>query len=350
MASAYDLVGVREITPFTYFKDNRGCIFYCRDVFEDGIGAVLVYYPNDRGMSIQYEQRYTKQICHGYRYEREFITGLYPPDLYRYIDSLFYYDPKTGNETLKILFRNIIEVYSPHQSLKDIVAGKAIFRNPMIFRKVKAAIKQVSSYVSVDHLGFYGGLQCNMVKYDGSMHDIDFLVYGVQYYDAVTKLSRGNEVDQSLLSPLVRQNLVMSKAAIRKGQLSQFKLRAYSETVCDIRIIPSEDDSDYFRLVDEREQVQEIVLKNAVVTQASKSLSLHFSYTIKHLGKTYELLGKCYHFLGAASVGDAVNIYGVLMKDGSIYLRDPAKHYVYVPKIVSFEQSNATNQQLLSVR
>ncbi len=335
MASAHDLVGLRDITPFTYFKDNRGCIFYCRDIFEDAIGAVLVYYPNDRGMSIQHEQRYTKQICHGYRYERGFITGLYPSDLCRYIDSLFYYDPKTGNETLKVPFQNVIEIYSPLQSLKNALNGKTIFRNPMVIRKVKAAIAEVSSYIPVDHLGFYGGLQCNMVKYDGSVHDIDLLVYGTQYYDAVTLLSRGNEVDQSLLAPLVRKNLVRKKTAIRKGQLSQFMLRAYQETVCDMRIIPLEENLEYQSCVDESEQIHEIELGKAIVTHASNSLSLHFGYTIKHQGTVYEVFGKCYHFLGAATVGDVVNIKGILTASGSIYLQDPSQHYIYCPVITS---------------
>jgi len=299
---------------------------------QNGVSAVLIYFPDKAGERVQGTRRYTKIICHGLGYEKEYIHKMLPPSLFKTIASMYFYDKANSQQILLVPLENIIKIYHPQKSLTRILNGKLRFAQPDTTHKISIAVEQINESIPTKDLGLYGGLQSGMIRRNGIMHDVDFLIYGTKHYSTIVRMSKGNEVDQRLLSPLIYSHPIRKAAAVRKGQLSQYQLRGYSETVCDARIIRRPQDKNTFqKYYTPGERGVEVTLHGATVTDATESLCLFYAYRIIYKDIEYNVIGKHYQFLGAATEGDIVNVKGMKMSNGSIFLLNSEAHYVYVP-------------------
>ena len=323
-------MNVTDIHTFTYIKDSSGYISYIKEILGDMASVTSVYLPDPHGPIYRAGQTYTKLISHGLGYEWPYLRARASATSYDYLHSKAFTDPKTGEESLTIPLDSIVEMYDDKQTLHDLINGKLQLPHSDGCQKFTSALKTLNQYIELDRLGLYGSLAAQVHKPGSNLCDIDVLVDGIDAYSAVITMSKGNFVDPVLLSDPIRTNPIRRQAALRRGQLSQMRLSEFSDTVCDVRIVRLPSDPNTYAACNKRlEGSADINLEGALVTNASESLCLPFAYTITYQGNEYHVIGNYYGFMAAATVGDKVNVKGLLVDGKYIYISDSTAHYIY---------------------
>jgi predicted nucleotidyltransferase len=324
-----------QLPPFTYFKDSEDYIFYSGESYDldkEYVRATLVYVPAPAQEADRYQPAtkttYIKFISHGYRSEMPRMMNGLSTRRYDYMTQFMNRDSITGDEFLSIPVSNICEVYNPKTSLNRILNEKTDELSDRSVDKVHAAINELQKVgIELGRLGLYGGLQCGLRQANSrEINDIDILVDGCGAYAAVVNISSRNMVQPETFPRFVAENAVKRAVAMRRGQLSQFKLPDYTDTTVDIRLLRSQ----LSKYPEQTIGIKTIILHDAKVIDASESLSLPANYNLADSkGQILSLHSKQYHHLGAATVGDTVSVRGYQVDKTQILLSRPDTHYIY---------------------
>lgn len=330
-----------DITAFTYFKDEDGFIYYASGedcLLEEKVRSILVYAPVTGGGAVRYQPHsdtsYAKCVSHGYSSEEARLREVLTPDQHRKITALFSHDEVSGDEFLAVPTRKIVEVYNPGTALSKLLEGDERVYSTRSVEKVRIVVNILANAgIASSRLGLYGGMQCSLVHADGrEINDIDILVRGVGAYGAVVDLAKGNVVRPETFPDFVASNTIKRAVAVRRGQLSQFRLPDYPDTVVDIRLVrAAEDSKKAVASLKEIAPMEELSLEGVIVVDASESLSVPACYVVQDAsGRIWSVVTHHYHHLGAATRGDMVSICGVTVDaSGVVALTSPDRHYIY---------------------
>lgn len=333
-----------DIAAFTYLKDQEGYIYYAsgdNNLGADVIRSVLVYAPVPDGRATRYQLSsgtgYIKSVSHGYRSELPRMREELSPEGYSTIRGMLKKDSDSGDEFLALPVSRIAEVYSPKASLTELLAGDVDGYSQTAIAKLNEAVEAfISQSIELGRLGLYGGLQCHLTRVGNKeIDDIDMLVDGLDAYEGLVNLATGNVVRPETFPSFVAKNAIKRAVAIRRGQLSQFRLRGHPDTVVDARLLRTDQDRvDRPIVIPARGTRRSIALEGAEVISATESLSVPTRYDVRdRSGGNWSVVTNHYHHLGAAHTGDQVVVHGDTVDDGVIVLADPDRHHIYNPSI-----------------
>lgn len=333
--------------PFTYFRDTYGFIFYAhKPQFINavyGIRATLVYVPSEKGSRtcLLNDLAYEKVIFHGLSRELNLFNDSLPPATLDRLKDLMTSNPLLKEEFVFVPLSEIDYRYSSKLSLQKIVSGNHDLTglSEDAYSKVVAAVKLLRDKgVPVEDIGLYGGLQCFMVRNSQKqINDVDLLVDGVEHYPVICELSKGNTVNPYKLAANTRQNKKAVQAAVRRGELSQFLLSGYDQTLCDVRILRKRSDLNSYPEASQNNNPwsdsETVTIKGARVTRANESLSLPYCFEVETSeGKVMTISGRYYEFIGAATIGDEIEARGLQINDYNLVLTDADRHYIVTKK------------------
>lgn len=333
------------LATFTYFKDTDGFIYYAsgdNSLDNDAIRSVLVYTPSEDNSAVRYqpnsETSYAKNVSHGYQSELERLRESLPPEQYRTISAMFERNDENGDEFLAVQSSRVTEVYDPKAALQQLYNHESPAYSVDATEKVRETVKAFEGVgIELNRLGLYGGLQCSLVHTDGKeMLDVDLLVEGISAYDDVVGLSAGNIVHPETFPAFIATHPIKRAVAMRRGQLSQFRLPQHPDTVVDVRIVRAErDDQSVADLLSRLTPQSAITLTGAKVVDAKESLSIPACFKVQDTnGKIWSVITNQYHHLGAATKGDLVSVHGRIGDADTILLTDPVADYIYIPTLL----------------
>lgn len=332
------------VPPFTYVEDSSGLIFYSHGIGDRLAGSPLrvtmVYHPAGYGAGRHYQhatgRHYVKFVCHGYSSETPRMKAQLPSATFETLSAMFQVDEVTGEQFLGLEASRIVRVYSPKDSLAELMQGKVPGFNRQSVAKLHEAVGAfVDRGIGLERLGLYGGLQCLLVR-EGlvAINDIDVLVEGLASYPTVVALCERNVVRPETFPAFVANDPVKKAVALRRGQLSQFRLASGSDTVVDIRItrVPGDPVSHPPITAETLAVGDQVELPDMLVTNAAESLSIPAGYVLQNkTGTEFTVSTPYYHSLGAAFEGDRVLVKGILIEGNAILLLDPDHHSIHVP-------------------
>ena len=334
--------GRSSISPFTYFKDTDGYIFYASGPEEQAsetVRSILVYVPCAPKYATKvhpYSQTYYKKcLAHGYRSELLRLQEELDRSSYIKISNLCSSDTTTGEEFLIVPRSSIVEWYDSKEALRDILQDNRHIYPASVRSAVLATISLFNhAGIQTSRLGIYGGLQCGLIPTNGlSLNDVDVVVYGVDAYPIIVNLAKYNSTLQEFTS-FIAEDPIRRAEALRRGQLSQFRLPHQPHTPIDARIIRTDNDPKV-SLPQAARDHREITLRGARVTQASGSLSFPITYEVLDSDhKQWNVITNLYQHIGAATVDDIVELRG-LAYGSTILLSNPSKHYIYCSELSS---------------
>jgi len=333
-----------DLTAFTYFKDVSGLIYYAsgdNSLDNDTVRSVLVYAPTDDRNAARFQPEsdtaYTKAVSHGYRSELPRLRESLSSEQYGIVADMFEQDAGTGDEFLAVPSQRIAEVYNPKAALQALAEGhNPAYSSEAADRAQEAIGIFERSGIQADRLGLYGGLQCSLVHTDGKeINDVDVLIDGLNAYDQAVDLARGNTVDPRTFPGFIASHAVKRAVAIRRGQLSQFRLPEHPDTTVDIRLVRTPEDGHEVATMLTRPTLGEVVtITSATVVDAHESLSVPARYKLQTPeGQAWSVVTDQYHHLGAAGEGDVVSVYGRAASVGVIALTEPDRHHIYMPAL-----------------
>lgn len=329
-----------DLTAFTYFKDADGFIYYAsgdNNLNNETVRSVLVYAPGEGDAAVRYQPesdtQYVKSLSHGYQSELPRLQDTLSPEQYTKIADKFVQDSVSSDEFLAVPTSGITEVYDPKQAFGALLTGNHTMYSSEASKRVQeAAAAFESKGIASERLGLYGGLQCSLIHTDGKeINDIDLLVDGLDAYDAMIALAQNNVVRPETFPAFIANNAIKRSVAIRRGQLSQFRLTQHPDTVVDIRLVRTDhDDTRTAQQLASLHLGGTIDLQTATVTHAHEALSTPARFEVQTTrGKQISVITNQYHHLGAAGVGDTVTLRGRATDQHTIALTDPNNHYIY---------------------
>jgi hypothetical protein len=326
------------IPSFTYIEDVDGLIYYSTGLnsstIQGFVDVILVYYPDEGGnrlAKLHTQSRYSKYVCHGRTIELEEARCRLPPRTFSLVKPMFQHHIETHEQFLSLELTRIAHIYSPKESLVNLLANEdRTSRLSLALNGATWTLRRLG--INPNRIGLYGGLQCGIRHPDiHKLHDLDILVEGLDAYEAIVRASDSNVVDVGLFPHRIANHPIERAVAIRRGQISQFKLiiSPTDSVVVDLRIVRADlDRNDFKSPTVGPPTFEEIVLLDAEVIDSRQGLSIPCCYTIRAGTKHYIVGSRYYHHLGAAHVGDPVLVKGRLVSDHYIALNDPDTHYV----------------------
>jgi predicted nucleotidyltransferase len=340
----YHQEGAADLAAFTYFKDQAGFIFYSsgdNSLDNDAIRSVLVYSPTDNSSAARFqpssETPYAKCLSHGYRSELPRLRDSLPPTQFGIVAAMFVCDSDTDDEFLAVPSERITEVYDPNNALLELVEGSNPVYSTDASDRVREAVGAFGHRgIHLGRLGLYGGLQCSLVHTDGKeINDIDLLVDGLGAYGDMVALATGNVVRPETFPSFITSHAIKRAVAMRRGQLSQFRLSQHPDTVVDARLVRTPlDDRETAVLLSTLNPGNAVTLTGATVIDASESLSVPARFKVQDTdGKAWSVVTNQYHHLGAATNGDAVSVHGRMAGDSVLMLTDPDRHHIHIPDL-----------------
>lgn len=330
-----------ELNPdppaFTYLKDQYDHIYYASglDRLDDkAMRVVLVYVPapldEARRLQVSTGIGYSKVIAHGYQAELPRIQQQLSARSYRMIRNMMERDPYTNDEFLLLPTENVTEIYDPKASLDALLRGETPGFSKLAVQKLSIAVDMFArNSIAQAGLGLYGSLQCHLRdSRSGDINDIDMLVDGCDSYTKIVGLAAGNLVRPETFPDFVATDAVKRAVAIRRGQLSQFRLPNHPDTVVDIRLLHTGHNWSLPRIGETRPQ--DITCEDALIVEASESLSIPARYVVRNSqGQDLSIVTTQYHHLGAAGIGDSVSFKGIPADEHTVMLSDPERHYIH---------------------
>jgi predicted nucleotidyltransferase len=320
---------------FTYYSSGNNSLE------SEAMRSVLVYTPASSAQVTRFQgstdRGYIKTLSHGYHSELPRLAQELPPDRYAKIADMFQRDSFTGDEWLAVPSRHVTEVYKPKDALVGLLEGVTKEYSETSIDKLRSAVNVFSSQgIEVGRLGLYGGLQCGLTHVGNKeINDVDLLVDRLESYENVVELSKGNKVRPETFPAFIAGNAIKRAVAMRRGQLSQFRLVDYPDTVVDIRLLRvGNNSSGTLAIASQSTQPSKgIRLSNALIVGAAESLSVPARYEVQSaVGERWSVITNQYHHLGAASVGDQVSIRGGVVQRDTIMLTQPEHHHIYMPE------------------
>jgi predicted nucleotidyltransferase len=295
----------------------------------------MVYYPSSAAANTRRQlttgRACTKFVCHGYASEIPRMAAGLPKWVFDRLTEMMTVDASSGEQHLNLPNNEIVDTYNAKSSLQQLRRGLV----PGFSRSATETLQEgLNAFhragIGEASLGLYGGLQCFLVQETGTLNDLDVLVEGLDAYEAIIALSNSNIVRPETFPAFVAQDPVKRAVAIRRGQLSQFRLASNPAIVVDIRIVRASSDQTSFPHLNQTMVASgvELELTGARVIDASESLSLPAAYVVDTPGGIVTISTRYYHSLGAATTGNRVNARGLLVNRGQLLLLDANSHFI----------------------
>ncbi len=329
-------------SPFTYFEDRHGIIYYSHGVtrgeHDPEIRATAVYFAGEmpghpQRVSWLTGQSYFKFIMAGLSEERANL-GQLPIGHREALSSRLRRDPHTNEHYLAIPVSEVRHCFSPWEALEAICPSRpAPSSAPAQVRQAVTAVLEELTTAGIPRrdLGLYGGLQCGIAMADETVHDVDILVLGNSHYRAVVDHCRAKELrwvpdERIAASPL------LCDYEHRRVRVSQSHTSSLiGEVLIDIRLVPTPRDHQSSDCAGrEADESLELVTMRGRVVDASASLSLPACLVVAELGGsgTAHVVSAHHHLVGAAHDGDLVKVTGMRGVDGTVHVLDEERHGV----------------------
>ncbi len=329
-----------RLDPFTYVKDGEDFIYYIKGELlhngEHGYSAVCIYYPDEVGDRIQTDSgiRYGKCAYEGLEFERSTVLSQMPGDAAQYVLEKTRYGDIFNKQFLFLSTQNIVEAYSPQQSLQQMLTfGNSALHNVSLEAVHSATNALESVDIPINSLGLYGSLVCGVVRLDREqrqLKDVDMLVRGVRYYNNVRTLAAEYPATETPLPPTVALDVKRTAAVKRRRQIAQFNIPGGNSMHCDVRLLREPEDPNDYHDTTTMTPIQ-VHLENARVEDADQSLSLPFAYRVSSSeGNYWWVSGMLYRSIGAAAVGDIVSIHGLRINSDTVLVSHPSNDWIHL--------------------
>ncbi|KKU47401.1 MAG: hypothetical protein UX88_C0011G0010 [Candidatus Woesebacteria bacterium GW2011_GWC2_47_16] len=237
-------------------------------------------------------------------------------------------DQNSGERLLIIPVQDVVKVYSPRESLREIVNESSKIDS----KRRKAILKLITLLqrynIKIGDLGLYGSLQIGVANKSDKV-DIDLLIFGIENYSKLQILTEQQNyklnVDSKYKS--IREFLPWKKA--RQCRDSCSKIFIDEKSHADIKIVRKQNDPisfDFQNLELERESFA----AKGVVLDSNQGLSTPSVFKVQIAEQIYTVGTRIYVYIGAAKEGNTVVIKGRKIKGKNAILVANAKdNFIY---------------------
>jgi predicted nucleotidyltransferase len=322
----------------TYFETKSGLVcytygHYCRFDDDRMICCIVGYFSNSPTGRLQRStNRFMEKVVYegnegSVNFDERFEKV--PNDIKSLFHNYTKINPITKEHLLVIPFQDVLKVYSPTEVLDEIINNNSKLDHKRI-NAVNKILKLLIDYgIEAQNIGLYGSMQLG-ITHESKIIDIDILLYGLDKYNTLLKISTAQTIKPKLTSKYRSINAISAWSLARENRNRIAKLMIDSNTFADVRIVrsPSQIPSLDF-------QSLEVNLENkiyfGIVTDSSESLSCPSVYKIDIGGVEYLVGTRLYVFIGAAKQGDKVKIRGNKLKNKkAILIADGQRDYIKV--------------------
>ncbi len=311
----------------TYFETKSGLVCYtyghwCRFDDDHMVACVVGYFTPGPTKRIQSSTgRYMEKVIYeGNEGNLDFDERFahVPSWIKDLLKKYTVIKKETKEHLLVVSYRDVIKIYSPREALEEILSGKSNLDQ----KRTKAVVrmmKYLKSYgLDQKNVGLYGSLQIHVV-HESEVIDIDTLLYGINTYAILLRLTGEQKIKPQIISKYRSINAIPTWKLARDTRDSVAKLFLARNIHADVRIVRKPTKTSPFDF--QNLQVAQVSKKYVgIVTDASESLSCPSIFKVKIGKHDYTIATRLYVFIGAARKGDKVEIYGKKLKGSNAIL------------------------------